>query len=64
MYIGRDTTGIMIFNDLYFILIVFFGAIILVNLIIAVIFSKFHEAIEKKEKDYLIIMSGAIDYRP
>lgn len=51
MYVGRDVTSTLYINDAFFILMVIIGAFIVINLILAVLFTNFHDNFVSLKKD-------------
>jgi len=47
MYMGRSVTDDMYTNDIYFIVMVVLGSFFLLNLVVAVLYMKFHEGVNE-----------------
>lgn len=52
MYIGRDVTNFIYLNDMFFILLVIVGSFILINLVIAVLYTNFSSAFEHEKEEH------------
>jgi hypothetical protein len=52
MYIGRDVTNFIYLNDLFFVLLVVVGSFILINLVIAVLYTNFSSAFEHEMEEH------------
>jgi hypothetical protein len=63
MYVGRDVTDTLYINDIYFLLMIIIGAFVVVNLILAVLFTNFHDnfvSLKKDKQDNYIIKTDNI----
>jgi len=49
MYMGRDVLDIDYINDLYFIVVVIFGAFFIVNLVVSILYLKFRESAKESK---------------